>query len=252
MTTKNLYRLLTALVSFVMLVSFSACSSDDAEDIIEEILPSTNVRAIHLSPDTPEVDIDYKMIVVEDTIVGLDYKEASHYTEISSGTAVVTIKRGSDGQVIGRIVNPEFAGHTDNTVYAVNMAADIEFIQSEDDRLKNDVKAKVRFVHASPDAPAVDVKTGTPDGTTLFSGAAFKDVTNYTTVSPGAYTFVITKAGDTDTAIVTFEEVTLNVGTIYSVVALGTLDDSDGYAFGVRVFNDSGHGNTFFDLTVAQ
>jgi hypothetical protein len=70
------------------------------KDLVEEILPSTNVRAIHLSPDAPEVDIDYELIEVQETIVGLAYKEASPYTEVSTGTVKVTFKRASDGEVL--------------------------------------------------------------------------------------------------------------------------------------------------------
>ena len=112
--------------------------------------------------------------------------------------------------------------------------------------------ATVRFVHAIPDAPAVDIKTDTPDGPAVFSGAAFKDITDYKVVPPGAYTFVVTAAGDTESAVVTFQEATLDAGGIYTIVALGTLDGDDDYEFGVRVFVDSGEGDSFVDLTVAE
>ena len=240
------------LAAFLLLIVLAACSSSDAEKIVEEVLPSTMVRAIHLSPDAPEVDVEYELIEVEATIAGLAYKEASPYTEVSSGTAKVTFKLSSNGQEVGSIEAPEFASDIDNTVYAVNLAANIEFLQSEDDRLRDDDNAKVRFVHAVHDAPSVDVKTDAPDGTAVFSSVAFKDITDYNSVAPGDYTFVVTQAGDTENAVVTFEPATLEAGTIYTVVALGTLDDGDAYAFGVRVYVDSGDGNTFVDLTIAQ
>ena len=80
------------LAFFLMLGVLAACSSDDVENIVEEILPDTKVRAIHLSPDAPEVDIDYELVEVQETIVGLAYKEASPYTEVSTGTVKVTFK----------------------------------------------------------------------------------------------------------------------------------------------------------------
>lgn len=251
MKNKAFSQILTLLVPFLLLGLLSACSSSDAEKIVEDVLPTTMVRAIHLSPDAPEVDIDYVVIETQDSVVGLGYKEASPYTEVSTGVTKVVLKRGSDGEELGSIDQPLFASDVDNTVYAVNIAANLEFIQSEDDRLRDDDNAKVRLVHAAPDAPAVDVKTNTPDGTAVFSGATFKDVTEYTAVPPGAYTFVITPAGDTENAVVTFEPATLDAGTIYTVVALGTLDEEDAYDFGVRVFVDSGVGNTFVDLVIA-
>jgi len=239
------------LAFFLMLGVLAACSSDDAENIVEEILPDTKVRAIHLSPDAPEVDIDYELVEVQETIVGLAYKEASPYTEVSTGTVKVTFK-ASDGEVLGSIEDPVFASDIDNTVYAVNLAANLEFIQSEDDRTGDADNATVRFVHAAPDAPQVDVKTDAADGSAVFSGAAFKDITDYTTVPPGDYVFVVTAAGDTENAVVTFESVTLDAGGQYTIVALGTLDADDDYDFGVRVFIDSGNGDSFVDLTIAE
>jgi hypothetical protein len=51
--------------------------------------------------------------------------------------------------------------------------------------------------------------------------------------------------------VVTFESVTLDAGGQYTIVALGTLDADDDYDFGVRVFIDSGDGDSFVDLTIA-
>ena len=121
-----------------------------------------------------------------------------------------------------------------------------------DDRTGDADNASVRFVHAAPDAPQVDVKTDAADGSAVFSGVAFKGITDYTTVPPDDCVFVVTVAGDTESAVVTFESVTIDAGGKYTIVALGTLDADDGYDFGVRVFIDSGDGNRFVDLTVAE
>ena len=206
-------------------------------------------RVIHLSPDAPEVDIDFELIEVEQTVVGLSYGEASAYTEISSGITKVIIKDKNSLEV-AIVDNPVFAIDIDNTVYAVNLWANIEVIQSEDDRSTDPAKAKVRFVHASPDAPAVDVRTVSPAGAPVFANAAFKDISDYVLVDPGDYTFVVTQAGDNVNAVVTFDPAALEVSKIYTVIAIGTLDDTDAFGFGVRVFDDTGSGNAFVDLTV--
>jgi len=59
-------------------------------------------------------------------------------------------------------------------------------------------------------------------------------------------------AGDTENAVVTFESVPLDAGGQYTIVALGTLDADDDYDFGVRVFIDSGNGDRFVDLKIAE
>ena len=205
---KSLLYPLLLLIPILAMMGLSACSSSDAEDIVEEILPSTDVRAIHLSPDAP----DYELIEVQQSVVGLAYMEASPYLEVSTGTTKVTFKRSSDGEVLGSYEDFVFASDIDHTVYAVNFASNLEFIDSGDDRSVDVDNATVRFVHAAPDAPAVDIKTDTTEGPAVFSGAAFKDITDYTVVPPGAYTFVVTAAGDTESAVVTFQEATLDAG----------------------------------------
>ena len=59
---------------------------------------------------------------------------------------------------------------------------------------------------------------------------------------------MVTPPDDTENAIVTSEPVTLNAGDIYTIVALGTVDDTDDYEFGARVFIDSSDGDSFVDL----
>jgi hypothetical protein len=237
------------MVSFLFV--FSACSSSDSENIAEELLPTTLVRVIHLSPDAPSVDIDFKLVEVQQSIVDLAYTEASTYVEVNSELSEITVKQASDGAEVATIENPSFASDIDNTLYAVNFASNLEFIQSADDRLRDDAQAKVRFVHASPDAPAVDIKVGAADADPVFPAVAFKDIEDYVTVDPGAYSFVVT-AANSQTAVVSYEPVTLEAGLIYTVVAHGTLDANDAYDFGVRAFIDSGEGDTFVDLVSVQ
>ncbi|HOR00192.1 MAG TPA: DUF4397 domain-containing protein [Anaerolineae bacterium] len=78
-------------------------------------------------------------------------------------------------------------------------------------------QAKVRFVHASPDAPAVDVKVA--GGATLFSNIAFKSASDYATVAAGTATLQVTQAGSNN--VVLTLPVNLNAGTVYTIYAVG-------------------------------
>ena len=250
---KNFYRnLLLAAFSLILLIGFSACSSSDEEKFFEEISPETNVRAIHLSPDPdandPDVDVDYKVIEVEKTIVGLGYGEASAYTEVDIAVTSVIFK-DSAGQEIATLDSPGFTEDPDHTVYVVGLDNSLEIIQSDDDRSTESGKVKVRFVHAIPDAPAVDIKLDTPDGTEVFSNADFKTITDYVSVDPDDYTFVVTEAGNDVNEFDAFNPATLEADKVYTIIAHGTVDDTDMFNVGVRVFDDTGSGDTFIDLT---
>ena len=76
--------------------------------------------------------------------------------------------------------------------------------------------AMVRVVHASPDAPAVDI---TVNGVVALEGIPFKGYTGYNPVPAGSYTLGINVAGTNNTVLTT--PVTLSAGVPYTFVAAG-------------------------------
>ena len=81
--------------------------------------------------------------------------------------------------------------------------------------------AKVRVIHASPDAPAVDVLV---NGERAVEGLAFQSGTGYLDLEAGDYQFQVVPAGGEAEDAVIDANATLEAGTWYSVVAVGTLD----------------------------
>jgi hypothetical protein len=82
-------------------------------------------------------------------------------------------------------------------------------------------QSRVRVVHASADAPAVDILV---DGTVAFQGLKFRDYTNYTPVPAGMRMLSINVAGTSTTAIrLPF---TLADGVSYTFYAFGKLSAS--------------------------
>lgn len=78
---------------------------------------------------------------------------------------------------------------------------------------------RVRIIHASPDAPAVDVYA---NGDQVLSDVPFKASSGYLSVPAGSYTFEVFAAGadaGTDEAVLTIEA-DLEADTDYTVVAL--------------------------------
>jgi len=214
---------------------------------LSEASNTSNVRVIHTSYDAPAVDIALDGTTA---IMDLAYGESSGYAEVEAGTrnAVVTPAGQSSPEVINANI-PLMRG-SDYTVFAVDAVANIEPVFVEDMREPATSMAKIRFLHAAPDAPAVDIKIGSGDGTVAFSNAAFKDIADYIQVDPGNYSFVVTPAGAT-TELIVFDPVEVQAGMVYTVVAHGTYDDSDNYPFGVRVFVDNNPGDAYVDLTAA-
>lgn len=86
----------------------------------------------------------------------------------------------------------------------------------------------VRVVHASVDAPAVDVLA---NGNLVFQGLRFRDFTEYTPVPPGTYTFRVNLAGTQTTAVST-GAVNLQGGVAYTFYATGRVANNSLFIMG--------------------
>jgi hypothetical protein len=80
--------------------------------------------------------------------------------------------------------------------------------------------AMVRVVHASPDAPNVDVWV---DGETVLTDVPFTAVSDYLSLPAGTYNIQVTATGDTTPVIEA--DLTFEAGTAYTVAAYGKLAD---------------------------
>lgn len=79
-------------------------------------------------------------------------------------------------------------------------------------------QAFVRVVHASPDAPNVDVWV---DGSIVLTDVPFAAVSDYLSLPAGDHAIAVTATGATDPVIEA--DVTLSAGTSYTVAAIGPL-----------------------------
>lgn len=94
----------------------------------------------------------------------------------------------------------------------------IQLLVYEDDVKRVAGRAKVRFIHMSPDAGRVDIAI--KGGNVIFSNVGYRDA-RFMTLNPGVYTLEIRPAGSKQRALYTIPNVTLNKGKIYTLFALG-------------------------------
>jgi len=211
--------------------------SDDMEG--GEATGTASVRAAHLSPDAPDVDV---YLDDEKVLSAVPFKTVSDYLDVPAGARSVRITAADDPDTVVFEGDVEVAADTAYTVAAVGeLEGEEEFepLVLEDDRsAPDDDMARVRVLHASPDAPAVDITTA-EDGSTLVDGAAYTD-TATVEVPAGDYTLQVrpdTESNDGD--VVAEFPVTLEGGTAYSAFAAGYLEP------------ESASGDEPFDLVVA-
>lgn len=240
------FKNLSFLILPAILIFAAGCSED--ENVIAPEASNAKVRVIHTSYDAPAVDV---RIDNQAAISNLAYGQSSGYADVSSGMINVKVSPAGESEPVVIEADLELAVDGEYTVFAVDQLSSIEPVVSADNRAPDADAAKIRFLHAAPDAPAVDIKLNNGNGPAVFSNTAFKNITNYTLVDAGSYTFVVTAAGSSD-EVVRFNPISVSAGNIYTVVARGTLNPSDNYDFEVRVFVDNNEGTAFVDLITAD
>jgi hypothetical protein len=178
------------------------------------------VRVAHLAPDAPNVDV---YVNGDPVLTDVPYTTVSDYLSLPAGTQQVTVYATGDttSPVIDTPV--ELAAGGAYTVAAVGLVADDSLtaqVYQDDLSRPASGNAKVRVVHASPDAGPVDVvpRGGDP----LVSGLAFPDASPYAEVPAGTYTLDVNAAGTNKTAL-TVPDATLASGGVYSAFAVGTV-----------------------------
>lgn len=179
------------------------------------------ISVFHLSPNSPAVDIYANgNLIIKD----LAYKELSKYLPVPPGN--YNIKVYPSGQMTNPVINTNVTIH-ENTIFnvaAIGTLPDISlFPIPEPMTPQHSGRPCVRFIHLSPNAPAVDIKLS--DGTMVFNNVAYKDITDYTCVPAGTYTLNVSPTG-TDNVVLTIPNVKLNSDNYYTIYAIGLVGKS--------------------------
>jgi MYXO-CTERM domain-containing protein len=176
---------------------------------------NAQVRVLHASPDAPAVDV---FVNGDRVLSNVPFFTASDYLSLPAGSYRIQISptgQPADAAVID--ANATLAAGTAYTIAATGQVANIQpTIIVDNLSAPASGNVKVRVYHFSPDAPAVDVKLA--DGTTLISGLAFPNASDYLEVPAGSYSFQVTPAG-ADAVVIDLPNTALQAGNIYSVFA---------------------------------
>ncbi len=205
----------------------SACSNDDNNVVAPT--PKAKVLVTHASPDAPGVDL-----LVDSFVAGtnLTFPNSTGYLEVNAGTRNVKVNvTGTSTTAIQANLNLE--ANKIYSVFAVNNVASIEPLVLVDDLTAPATgKAHVRFIHLSPNAPAVDITTNT--GAVVFANYTFKKASAFTPLDAGTYNLQVRLAG-TSTVVLDLPGITLTSGKIYTVFAKGLVGGTGSQALGAQI-----------------
>lgn len=206
-----------------LVIGLPACSDDDENVAGPAADPGEAfVRVAHLSPDAPNVDVWVDGAIV---LSDVPFDAFSGYLTLEAGEHNVQVTPA--GATAPMVIDADVtvADGTYYTVAATGLLADddIQPVVLVDDLATVATMAKIRFVHASPDAPPVDITL--TDGTVLFDDVAFRESEAFIPVPGGEYDLQVRLAG-TDTVVLSFGDVAVAAGENYSVFAKGLLADA--------------------------
>ena len=229
MKSKSLIFGLGALTISALLVS--GCSDDDDNNIMSSAMSpdQSTVMIIHASPDAPGVDI---LVDNAKAVTNLGFPQNTGYVNLSSGTRNVKVNATGTSTTV---INGDFdlAANNHYSVFAVDSVSKITVLVLADDlAAPASGKSHVRFVHLSPNAPAVDI--GLTGGGVVFSDVAFKEHVDFTPLDAGTYDLEVRLAG-TSTTVLPLPGITLEAGKIYTVFAKGFVGGTGDKALGAEI-----------------
>jgi hypothetical protein len=188
------------------------------------------VLVAHASPNAPGVDL-----LIDDekqNSAALSFPNNTGYLEVESGSRNIKVNvSGSETTVIEADLDLE--ADKNYTIFAVDSVSKISALVLTDDlTAPASGKAHVRFVHLSPNAPAVDIAvTG---GAVVFPNNSFKGSTAFAPLDAGTYDLEVRVAG-TNTVALPLPGIVLEAGKIYTVFAKGFLGGTGAEALGAQI-----------------
>ncbi|MFC6733435.1 DUF4397 domain-containing protein [Haladaptatus sp. DYSN1] len=108
------------------------------------------------------------------------------------------------------------------------------------DEIPTQERTYLRVIHASPDAPSVDVYV---ENESVLENVSFSTVSDYLTLAAGSYNVTITAAGDREAEVFN-GTLTLDARSINTVIATGevsALGTNESTAFAPKVFEDDAY-----------
>ncbi len=189
----------------------------------------TCINVVHASPDAPAVDVYLNGTLA---LAGLEFGTASGFAPVPGGTYQVQVTAAGAALDTAVIDVPalELVPARAYEIVAVGLLAEIEVAVFEADVFAVEGPAtfgssRLRVVHASPDAPAIDVTLIADDiATRPISGLAYPDASAYAVTAAGTYGVQVA-VSEGGAELLFLAEVTFERDTVYSLYAIGLAGD---------------------------
>lgn len=203
---------------------------------MQESVAHPRVRILHTSPGAPAVDV---YIGESQKVAGLAYGQLSGYFALAAERQQLRVFASGSHRPEDVLIDDtlqRLRPGTDHTIVVLGQVRDLRAATFEDstplpvrgrERLPATEVAKVRILHAAPDAPALDV--GVPGDPALFLQVGYGEASPYKEVESGTYDIQVRRAGH-EAVVARLPRFDIAGGNRYTLVALGLLDRSPAFA----------------------
>ena len=186
---------------------------------------SAQLRALHASPDAPNVDISVNGTSVAKNV---PYETATSYLKIKDGkTEVQVYPTGTTTSVLDYTFTATNKSYY--TFLAANKVASIQpLLFTDNNSAPPSGDFNLRLIHGAPSAGNVDIYVtapGAPLGTPTLSNVAFAASSGYMSEPAGSYEVRITPTG-TQTVVIDTGALTFAAGQVRTAVALDPVNET--------------------------
>lgn len=181
------------------------------------------VRVVHASPDAPNVDVYVNQTpgAASPAIGNLPFRSATGYVPLPTGAYNFQVTPAGQPAPVVINANASIDGATDYSVVATGFLSGIQPTIFVDDNRLNPNRARVRFIHASPDVPTVDIFAAGV-AAPLFDAVSFRQSGGYVEVPGGTFDLSVRLDSNGATAL-SVPGVTLQNNRVYTIFAMGSL-----------------------------
>ncbi len=211
----NKHQLLTLLL-FIPAMLFTACNNDDDVAPIEN-QDISYVSLYQASPDAP----DMRVVVDSRQINASPFEYANHTGYLRFYAGERTMSFGPfDGS---NVVSDTTLNLMENEFYSIFVTDEYPEVQpliiNDTNEAPDEGMAKIRFLHLSPDAPAVNLEADEME-MPLAESAMFNEIADFMEVEAGNYDLTV-NTSDGDETVLEIPNTVFQEGGFYTVIVRG-------------------------------
>ncbi|PLR77254.1 hypothetical protein CU633_11975 [Bacillus sp. V3-13] len=186
------------------------------------MMQPAQVRVLHASPNGPDVDI---YVNGNPILKNFSYKRGSDYVSLPPGRYQVDIY--PSGNMVSTVLSKKVTIESGN-YYTLAAAGPVEklrlFVFADKPGVPEN-ETKMRFIHLSSDAPAVDIAV--KNGDVIFPNVSYKQETSYLGLSAMTVDLEARVAGTDQTAL-PLPGLTFKANEIYTIAVVGFANEDPG------------------------